>query len=581
MTRLLARPRPFPGWIKGLIQDAEADVLPLGSIVEGENFVPMAAGRQRTRGGSRIMLTLHDDAGSPAELTHVCLLTPFTPLGAVAIGWSNGQNKHYLYRLTSDIAFTTGTEATSRVDLTAAPSTSWDNASTPARPVAAELFEKLFVADATTDQTARNEFFSCTSTGTIAVQTFALAGGAAAALLPYCLEEYNGVLFLAGYGDEGDKDRPEMLRHSFLAKSPDAADGFDADAYLLLGAKGQRVTALRKGRGLLLAAKDHEFYRITGFGRAYPGWQYQVENVQNTQGLGISNPHAFTFAEGYWYGIGMQGPLRTDGFNVESLVGPRQRGWRAMNQVATAFVSYHPERHVILFGMHPAEAATGRSTTYPWVWWVWDIEREVWQTDWKMGADFFMATPITTTTALGPSAAPSSPVSSSLTASGYTAGWTNGDATAETEAWEKAGASGTWALVTTVAAATATYARTGRTSHTQYYWKVRHRKSGVTSEFTAETGAKTNIGAPTLTLDSAYDPYLPAGTHLIRVAADSGTTTTVEQSAIGAGVWSTYQSTLNMTSLVVPGGYDYRARSADAAWSPTTGAYSSTLTVAV
>ena len=584
MTQLLARARAFAGWVGGLVQDAEPNVLPIGSIEAGENLVALPAGHQETRGGSRILLTLHDDNGTPAELTHVCLVYPFTPVGCVAVGWSDGQNKHYAYRITSDGAFSTGTEATSRTSLTAAPSTTWNNGSLPARPVAAELFEKLFLADATLVQASRNEFLSFDSTGTVLRPQFAFAGGAAASPLFYCLEEYNGVLFGAGYGDEGGKDRPEIVRHSFLARSPDdvtaSAEGFDPDAYNLLGAKGQRVTALRKGKGLLLAAKDNEFYRISGFGRAYPGWQYQVDTVDNTAGLGVANPHALAYAEGFWYGIGTRGPLRTDGFTVESLAGPRQRGWRGIDNVASAFVSFHPERRVVLFGVHPTEASTGRSATYPWVKWVWDLERSVWQTDWKFGVDFFMVHAVPTSTSVGPTAPPLTPVTSLPTESGYTASWTNGDATAPTEIWEKEGSSGTWALVASIAAGTATYARTGRTHHTQYYWKVRHNKSGVTTGYSAEASAQTSIRAVILTINTALDIYLPASMTTLNTATSTGTTTTVEKSAIGAGVWTTYTSQLNMVSVTVIRGFDYRARSADTAWGVTPGAYGNTFSVA-
>lgn len=587
MTRLLARPKPFPGWSLGLIQDAESGTVPLGTIVEGENFVPTAAGRLQIRGGSRVVLTLLNDAGTPAECSQTPLLTPFTPTGAVAIAWSDATNKHYAYRLTSDCAPFTGTLSTSRTDLTAAPSTTWNNGSAAARPVAAELFEKLFLADATVSQPARNEFLSLDSTGAVTRPTFSFAGGGAAALTPYCLEEYNGVLFIAGYGDEGDKDRPEIVRHSFLAKSPDAADGFDKDAYLLLGAKGQRVTALRKGRGLLLAAKDNEFYRITGFGRAYPGWQYQVESVQNTQGLGVSNPLALIFAEGYWYGIGAQGPLRTDGYAVESLVGPRQRGWRSITRLDHAWVSYVPDRRVVLFGVVPPiefQVFPHYGGIYPWLLWVWDIARNVWQTDWHVAQtpELWMGTAVTTTTAQGPSASPSSPSTTAEATGSYTANWTNGDATAEIEFWQKIDVSGTWTLIETLAAGTTSSVRTAH-SHQELYWKVRHRKSGVTSNYTAETVANTLLRTSTLSVKGTLGSQ-----KIIGGFCDGRVVLTLERSAIGAGVWSTHQTqTITYTptyvdvafTFTVNTGFDYRVRAADAAWPHTPGANSATLTV--
>lgn len=518
------------------------------------------------------------------EISQVPLITPFTPTGAVAVGWSQAQAKHYAYRLTSDAAFFTGSESTSRTDLSDTPSTSWDNALASARPVAAELFEKLFIADATVSQPSRNEFLSFDSTGAVLRPTFAFAAGSPSALTPFCLEEYNGVLFLAGYGDEGDKDRPEMLRHSFLAKSPDDADGFDQDAFLLLGAKGQRVTGLRKGRGLLLAAKDNEFYRITGFGRAYPGWQYQVENIQNTTGLGVSNPLALTFAEGFWYGVGAQGPFRTDGYTVESLVGPRQRAWRAITRLDHATVTYHPERRVVLFGMVPPldfQVFPAYGGVYPWRQWIWDIDRSVWQTDWQFDGshEIWMASAVSTTTATGPSAAPSAPVTSLQTVSGYTATWVNGDATAETEFWQKIDTDGTWLLMETLAAGVVSSLRTLH-SHQLVDWKVRHRKSGVVSNYTAETLAQSNLRTSTLTVKatlSATQKIIGGfcdGRCVMNLERFSGMSFVPYQTQAIAAL-PTYADVA--FSFTVPTGFSYRVRASDAAWSPVNGANSGTL----
>jgi hypothetical protein len=586
MTRLRgARALSVPGWGLGVVQDAEPGTLAPGTLAEGENFAPTPAGRLRVRGGSRILQTLKDDQATPAEVAHVCAIRPFTAVGALAIGWSDVQNKHYAWRLTADMAFSTGAEGTSRHDLTAAPSTRWNNASSPAKPIMAEVWEKMFLVDATKEYASRNTLLSLTNAGVIAQPSFQFGAGPAAALKPYCCEEYNGVLFTAGYGteDAGDGDRPEMIRHSFLGKSPDAADGFDKDAWLLLGAKGARVTALRRGRGILIAAKKNELYRITGFGRAYAGWQYQVEQIFNTQGLGAANPDALRHAEGFWWGIGGQGPFRTDGFSVDSLVGPRKRDWRGIDQLENAWVAYHPERRLVLFGLHPAIASTGRSSSYPWTVWVWDVDREVWQPDWKFGADFFACAPIATESAQGPTASPSAPSTSGQTTSGYTASWTNGDTTAETEFWEKEGSGGTWSLVTVLGAGVASYARTGRTNHTEYFWRVRHRKNGIHSAFTADTSAKTLIAAPGLaaTMDASF-------VELTITQNAGGTDITLQRSPSGAGTWTTIETFTaqpagTFTHFDAPGDgtWDYRARSSDASWSPPDSDWSQTVTVTV
>lgn len=576
--------------MQGMVEGAEPGTLAVGTIEDGENFVPTRAGRMRTRGGSRIMLTLNDDAGTPAELSHVPAIAPFISVGGLIVGWSDGQNKHYAYRVTSDMAFSTGTESTSRHDMTAAPSTTWDNASDPARPVLAEMFEKMYIADATTDFSVRNEMLAIDTSGVITRRTFVFGAGPAAPPQPFCVEEYNSHLFMAGYNEEGDKDRPEYLRHSFLGRSPDSATGFDKDAWIIVGNVGRRITALRKGRGLLLVAKENALWRVSGFGRAFAGWNFQIEQVDNTEGLGISAPKALTFAEGFWYGIGAQGPLRTDGYSVDSLVGPRRASWRGIDQVAESWVTYHPERRLMLFGLHPTEAETGRSATYPWVVWAWDIQRDVFQPNHKFGADLFHASALTTTTAQGPDAAPSSPVTSAETTTGYTGSWTNGDATAETEYWEKKESGGTWTLIDLIDAGTATLVRTGLINHTEYFWRVRHRKNGVVSDWDVEAGtsAQTLIAAPGVSAAKNFifdTTYSPDAT--ITLTQNAGGTDLELQSQVDGGGFSVlatftsepsgtriyFDETPNCGEVV-----DYRARSRDASW-PADSVFSATSSV--
>jgi hypothetical protein len=578
VTRLRARPLPVQGWTTGLVQDAEPGTTAPGTLVEGQNLVPTPAGRLRTRGGSRVVQTLHD--ASAVELSHVLALRPFTAVGALAIGWSGGEDKHYAYRLTQAMNFATGAEATSRHVLPAA----WETAA-PARPVMAEVYEKMFLCDATEAYSDRATLLSITNAGTVTEPTFAFGSGSAQAIRPYCMEEYNGVLFVAGYGteDASDADRPEYLRHSFLGRSPDAADGFDPHAWLLLGSKGQRITALRKGRGSLLAAKANEFYRISGFGRAYPGWQYTTDTLGNSQGLGISNPNALTFAEGYWWGLGDGGPLRTDGFVVESLVGPRLRDWKGIDRPIHGWTAYHPERRLVLFGLHPTEAVSGRSATYPHRIWAWDVDRSVWQPDLVFNADFVVAAAIEPVTAGAVAAAPaptnppSLPFTSAATVSGYTANWTVGDAAVETEIWEKEGTGGTWNLVTVVAAGVTSYARTGRSNHQEYVWRARHKKSSIFSSYCDETSAKTLIAQPDIVASDLSGIGMPGLVQLAITQNASGTTIVVEESLAGAGSW-----TVVLTLAAEPSGtsghplqracgdsYDYRAKATDAGWSVT------------
>ncbi len=580
VTGLLTRALPFDGWVRGLVQEAGVGTLPIGTTEDGTNFVPLPAGRLETRGGSRVLLTLNDDGGVPAELTHVLGLFPKALSGAVAIGWADATDKHYAYALTSDIAFAGASEAASR---TAFPSTWTRNA--PGRPVAARLFERLYVCDAQPLYANRNTLvvIDAVVPPGITEPTFEFVpgGAAAAALRPYCLEEYNNVLFIAGYGDEetGMGDAPETVRHSFLGRVPSAANGFDPQAFNVIGAEGERVTAMKKGRGLLLLAKANELYRLSGFGRAYPGWQYQVEPIFNTDGFGVANPLGLEHAESWWYGIGRQGPFRTDGFTVQSLVGPRQRVWRGMSQLEFGWVRYHPDRRLVLFGLHPAESP-GAKPTYPYILWAWDVDRSVWTLDHAYlrsdaGADYLDIATIATVaseTVKGPTSPPGALVNSLITTSGWRAGWTNGDTSTgnEIEYWEKKTVSGTWELkgVIAVTGASNFFDVAARLNHTEYWWKVRARKNGLFSAYSAEIRVRTLISQPTI----SFVECLGGGQLHVRVTQNAtGTSCRVETSPFQQAAWTTvvtFSGTSQEVFVNASNPIDIRARSSDAAWSP-------------
>lgn len=472
----------------------------VGTCDSASNLFATGPGKLAVRGGSQVKQTLNCD--------RALYLRPFTPTGAVAVAHTDGATKHHFWRLTSDLAFFAATEVLSETDLTP----SWDKA-TPARPVGAELFEKMFLCDATVAYATRAGLVSVDSNGTKTDVSFDLGGGAEQ-LRPYVCEEYNNHLFIAGYENKAlGVDAPATVRHSYLGISPEAVGGFDPLAYEYIGAKGQRVTGMKKGRGLLLVAKPNELYRITGFGVAKPGWTFTTEMIQNTQGLGVSNPYALCYAgaggygmgsgyrydpKGYWYGIGEAGIFRTDGFTTDLLVQLRRRSWPKITNLAASWVAFHPDRNAVLFGMVQSQPPAGRSTVYPTIVWVWDCQREVWISDIQMSADLMYAHAIPTTTTFGPQAMPSAlaftHASAALTTVAAT--WTDGDAGASTEFWVRDNAGGASVLWSTQAPTVAAATLTGLTQGIDYKVKIRHIKSGIASDFTAEVDAYTLLPTP-------------------------------------------------------------------------------------
>lgn len=544
----------------------------MSTVDAAQNFFATGPGKLAVRGGSQVKQSF----GSALKVLYV---RPFTPCGAFAVHHADAPpSHHYGSRLTSDLAFFTGVEATSQVGLGGA--VNWTK-NTPARPIGAELFEKMFLADGTVDYSVRGGLVAIDGAGTITNVAFDFGGGSEQ-LRPYVCEEYNNHLFVAGYESKTlGVEAPALLRHSYLGVSPEAAGGFDTLAYLIVGAKGQRITGLKKGRGLLLVAKANELYRVSGFGVAKPGWTFAIEQVENTQGLGVANPYALCYAggngdSGYWYGIGESGPFRSDGFSTESLVALRRRSWAKVTNLAYSWVCYHPDRDVVLFGVNQTPVPVGRSATYPTIAWVWDCQREVWISDIAMSADMHFAHAVPTATVLGPIATPNTlaftHASAGLTTVAAT--WVNGDATASTEIWVRSLAGGGSVLWATAAAGATSATLTGLTAGLNYKIKVRHVKSGVGSDFTAEADAYTKLPAPVLTWDAFLAHFEAA------VGIDHGVvkfeSDTVEYNSLNVTAVGIYVSAAHG-----PGTHSYRARCFDAAWPAAiqSSLYSSTLVI--
>lgn len=577
MTRVRAPgPRHVQGWIDGQIEGAEPDLSnppgqqPRGVIESGQNFIATAANRLEVRGGSEVKASFTEPGA--AALSKILAVVPFNPTGAAVVGHHAGTSRHYAYRMTVDLDFFTGSEATSRHDLV------W-NVADPARPVCAELFETLYVADASA-YASRQNLVALGGGGTVTSQVYDLDGvvGAPATggIKAYCLAAYNGVLFVAGYDNEVDGEAKEMVRHSFLGRAPSDANGFDKDAWNKIGAQGVPVTAMCPGRTILLIAKPNELYRLSGAGRGLPGWQYTVQPVDSTKGHGCSNPLALAHFEGQWYGVGDAGPFTTDGTEVWSLVNARRQSWRQVTNLDRAWVTPHPDRRVILFGFQMTPTDAGRSATYPYVVWVWDVDRETWSTNWKFSADIAHASAVGT--ASGPSASPgggSAPTvpptaltvdDASATTTSLAVSWTNGDVTAQTEVYLRTGTAGSgyWQ---TFAAGVSSGTLTGVPSSAKHWVKIRHTKSGIPTAFTAEEEAFTRLTAPTpptLELFVANEIYVDNINHTADGADLQLERDTVLIHAFTAAAVGLYDH--NDAGLVSSQSYTYRARAFRSDW---------------
>lgn len=472
-------------WTGPLVEDAEPDELEgAGALDDGLNTMARTGGLREVRGGSAAVLTFADVAGNP--ITDVLGVFPYSAAGLVVVAHAAAGSKHYAYALTDDPDFVTGAEATSRVDIV------WNTAA-PHRPLGVELYEKLYVVDATEAANREGMVVLTYSAGSWSASTptydLDTASGAAQKLRAYCAEVFNGVLFVSGYDSETTNNAPHLLRHSLLGTDPSSSGGFDPRAYAIIGAKGQMIRGLKAGRSILLVAKDNELYTISGTGRALPGWHYGIQPVENTIGAGCTNPYAIEHALGYWYGMGRAGPWRCDGSRVESLLSPRRRSWRQLDLLEKAVVRYHADRRQVWFYV-PQPSVSGYDDA-PNVAWVWDLEREQWDTNQRTPRSFHYIHSIAQAPDL-PAAAPSGLAQTwsygEEYSEGTTAMWgsfTAGDNFAETEVWQEVPGAG-YTLSQTLPAGVRRFKVTSTGSEPcQLNVRVRHLKGGAYTDYSS------------------------------------------------------------------------------------------------
>lgn len=478
--RLRTKVDRIPGWLR-LIEDADPSAsiesgYPIGVMDEATNFCRTEAGRYEVRGGSLDKLSLVDAVPNP--MTSVITGERYSQTGVAIVAHRSTSSRHYAFLYDGGL-----TALSQRVDL------GW-NIATPAKARIVELFEELFIIDATAGTPASRQAMKyVTSAGAVGTVQGDLGAGLED-LSPLAHEVWNNVLFMAGQ-DSLRASSPAMLRHSFLGRSPRAANGWNKDAYAIIGSKGDPINALSAGHFLLIA-KGHELYRLSGFGRALEGWQYAVQPLDNTDGIGVEWPGALCYVEGRWFGVGYGGPFVTDGEEIVSLVGPRRRSWRAVSGLDRAICRFHPERRVVLFGLCTASA------TRPNTFWQFAVDSNEWVGDLVPPVGANDAFSIPATVAQGPAAAPGviTVTHASATETATQGTLVLGDATAYTRVWVDKGAG--FVLETTLAPGVNAWSVAGLTKGTKYPVKMDHLKNGIASAFNAEADSFTLLEIPSI-----------------------------------------------------------------------------------
>ncbi len=391
MTKLTrVQTRAIAGWTGGVREDSEPALAVsedgAGRLRAGENFVHQAGFRLVRRGGTtrRLVYALN-------SISDLLAVAPFSPTGGLVISHSVLNERHYAHAITEDGAHAlpagTGTEVGSRVVLPA----EWNDALT-ARPQVAELFETAFVADRS-DGLPKPLLALVESGGALVASTVSadLDGNTVNGLIrPAGIALHASLLFAWGWEDEAIGRAAHVLRHSYLGRNPKNVDAWDPDAQAIIGAHGQPIRAARSGQGVLLVAKESELYRLTGTPDALPGWQFGVQQVDNSRGAGCAGALALDVADNAWYGIGRAGPWRCDGASVELLRTGRERSWSAVGDLSRSYVVHHPSRRAVCFGFVEPSRGSGANTVQ---WW-WDLDRDCWMPNQRPDTRVHMAASI-------------------------------------------------------------------------------------------------------------------------------------------------------------------------------------------
>jgi hypothetical protein len=484
---------PFLPLTKGIVDSANSSLEMTGAVRSMAGFNLSALGKLITRAGDSVVLTLKDDAGSPANVTSVCGVWQFKDR-AIAIAHSTVTNKCYLYVLKSDLSdWYNGTTGALTGNTSPQPAAViWSSITVSPDVFVAEGLGTLYIAHAQGNDANNLNFATRSWSGAFAVALADLTAdldGAAGAETLY----FNGViafqnhLWAWGFGSGTTATTgydPSKARFSLINFGNFAA----ADSVTL----GNRVKSDREriicgglaGNALVLQG-TYITSRITGYGRS--SWYREIVDEAN----GITGPKAGVSDGGYWYYWSSQGPMR---------IGPS----------GPVEPLDEPVRALVASVVNPEKIVAGRDYANNTIFFLVDtgagirvkaayhVRRGLWTTTSDDVGLVLNAvgevTPVVGSVsagAAGPSGAPTSATNTLTGQTTSTAGWTTGDSSAQTEVSLGTVASGAYSVVTTLSTGVSSYAFTGLTPGTAYQWRVRHVKNGQYSGYLSSTFTTT------------------------------------------------------------------------------------------
>jgi len=492
-------PAPYGPFTKGVWDSGNPSVELAETLKRAENWVFTGRERMSIRPGVVAQMTLYDDQGSPAPITTVCCIQPFSD-GAIAIGYSSVTQKCYLYRLNATLTgWIKGSDGSAQSNTNAQPAAViWSSMGAAPDVLCAEGLGYLYIANTGASSSATLSWATYQWDGTYpatlvtykANGTYNSSGvGSVGTDVAYYLGviSFQSALWGWGYGTGAVAStgfRPELLSYS----SPAFGIQFATDNFTM----GDRVRSQRErvvGAGVaaqsLYVGGVESMYRITGTGR--DSWT----KIPVDGSFGFVGPKCMVTVGSYLYWWSPRGPMRISGLVLTYGVPPRPEP--LYDPVYSLLQNYQNEAKVVAFFDPDRDTVgwtydNGSGTIQTLA--TYDTQRGCFTgTDSNLGVPINCAGNVkaifasTATPATGPQGPPTAPLTTNVTSSGATIQWTPGDLNAQTEISVALTSNGVYTVVTTLAAGLSSYTFGGQSNGTQYEWRVRHFLNGGYSSY--------------------------------------------------------------------------------------------------
>lgn len=484
---------PFGPFTRGVIDRAEASQALTGASRTLRGFRYTGANLVSVRPGTRVVLTLKDDQGSPANITSVCAIVPFAD-GCLIVGHSETTDKAYLYRLNATLTTWTASGGSTTTNSTPQPvGVLWSSMPNAPDVTVAEGLGVGYIAhtqalDASTLSFPTKSFDDATR-AIASVESDLDADTTPEPLYFTGCVSFQQHLWAWGFGTgtvAGDAYRPEMARFS-QPNFATAGGLFRTPDSITLG---HRVRSQREaiaggfvaGQALYLGA-PYLVTRVTGYGRS----SWFREPLDDS--YGFVGPKCGVAAGDTLYYWSPRGPVRIPpGGKPEPLFDAIANVVESVVNPQAVVAGFDIQTDAVIFAFD-----TGNGTR---TWAAFDIRREVWlgpDNDWGLALRCVgTVAPILTSTAgatLGPSAAPTSASTTLVGVTTAKANWTAGDATSPTSVEIRQQGGSTWTVVAVPGAGIASYTFTGLDPNTAYEWRAAHLKDGQYSSYLGPSGS--------------------------------------------------------------------------------------------